>query len=160
MDAVELVQASLAPPARSADAACVGVVLFAHAPMASAFQAMAHHVDAELVSALIAFDVRGDSSREMAAVNASLRLGTRGWQQVLVMVDMLGAGPWRVAERMLALRPMSNRAVTGVNGPMLLAVLSLLRQGRTTSLEAVAQQALAVGHQGVRLARRDDRCLW
>jgi mannose PTS system EIIA component len=140
--------------------ATLGVVVVAHAPLASALESVVRHVDSDMTPQLLAVDVAPGHEREASARALATQVSQRQWQQLVVLVDMLGASPWAVAQRMLALLNLPSRLVSGVNGPMLLALLSALQRAPAMNLEGAAQMALLQGRDGVCLAARDGCPVW
>jgi PTS system ascorbate-specific IIA component len=134
-------------PARKGETV-IGVLIVAHAPLASALAAGASHVYScapeRAESQVRVLDVAPD-----ADVNATVE-GARGLvaeidtgMGVLVLTDVFGSTPGNVATRLVE----SGRVavVTGVNLPMLLRALCY-RDGK---LADTVEKALAGGIQGV-----------
>jgi PTS system ascorbate-specific IIA component len=126
----------------------VGIVLIAHAPLASALAAAAAHVYAcapERAGAqLRVFDVQPDSdTRHNVALARALLGEVDGGSGVLVLTDAFGASPGNVATELA--EPGRVAVIAGVNLPMLLRALCY-REG---ALAETTEKALAGGTQGV-----------
>ena len=125
----------------------VGIVVIAHAPLASALSRCAEHVYACEPAArreLRALDV--DSSAELAQTVARARALVREVDRgegVLILTDAFGATPGNVAAQLAQSERVA--VLAGVNLPMLLRAVCY-RGGR---LEEVAEKALAGGQQGM-----------
>ena len=126
----------------------VGIVLIAHAPLATALAAAAAHVYAcapdRAGAQLRVFDVQPDSDTpaNVAQARALLREVDAG-AGVLVLTDAFGASPGNVASQLA--EPGRVAVIAGVNLPMLLRALCY-REG---SLAETTEKALAGGTQGV-----------
>jgi PTS system ascorbate-specific IIA component len=126
----------------------VGILLIAHAPLASALAAAAAHVYAcapERAGALLrVLDVQPDSDTQANTARARelLREVDTG-DGMLVLTDAFGASPGNVAT--LLAEPGRVTVIAGVNLPMLLRALCY-REG---SLAETTEKALAGGTQGV-----------
>ena len=126
----------------------VGIVLIAHAPLASALAAAAAHVYAcapERAGAqLRVFDVQPDSdtTANVAQSRALLREVDSG-SGALVLTDAFGASPGNAAAQLAEAGRVA--VIAGVNLPMLLRALCY-REG---SLAETTEKALAGGVQGV-----------
>lgn len=127
------------------------LVIVAHAPLATALQAVATHLFADRAHALAVVDVQPQWSVEQAeqAVRdavSQVRLGgaDHGPQsQVLILADAFGATPCNAAQRVADGAVI--RLVAGVNVPMLWRTLAHAEM----SVDALAERALAGGVQGV-----------
>jgi mannose PTS system EIIA component len=125
-----------------------GIVIIAHAPLASALERCVEHVytcEPGLAKAnLRVFDVGPGAALE-ASVEQAARLVAEvdSGAGVLVLTDAFGATPGNVAARLAE----SGRVVVvaGVNLPMLLRAVCY----RGDSLADVAEKALAGGQQGM-----------
>ena len=125
-----------------------GLVILAHAPLATALQAVATHVFAERAQMLVPVDVMPDwpAERVEQAVREAVQLAaTRaGSDEVLILADVFGATPCNAAQR-VAEGGGRLRLIAGVNVPMLWRALAYADQ----PLDALAERALAGGSQGV-----------
>ncbi len=126
----------------------VGIVVIAHAPLASALAAAAAHVYAcapdRAAGQLRIFDVQPDSDtaanvEKARALLAEIDTGSG----VLVLTDAFGASPGNAATALA--EPGRVAVIAGVNLPMLLRALCY----RDGSLAETAEKALAGGTQGV-----------
>ncbi len=124
----------------------VGLLIIAHAPLASALRAVAQHTFPECASRLVALDVTPDMSPEDIACLASDLLEQVRDPDALVFSDVFGATPCNVAHRLAGLVTGGEvRVVAGVNVPMLWR--SLCYAGDT--VDVLAARAVASGNQGV-----------
>ena len=124
-----------------------GLVIVAHAPLATALQAVASHVFAERAQMLVPVDVMPDwpAERTEQALREAVQLAaTRaGSDEVLILADVFGATPCNAAQRVAEGSRL--RLIAGVNVPMLWRALAYADQ----PLDALAERALAGGSQGV-----------
>ena len=120
-----------------------GLLLIAHAPLASALQAVALHAFADSGVPLQALDVQPDASPEDLEAQARALLQRLGAEEVLVLTDVFGATPGNVAQRLVDAQRV--RVIAGVNVPMLWRALCYASE----PLEALAARALAGAVQGV-----------
>jgi len=127
----------------------VGILLVAHAPLASALRSCALHVFPDAAPDIAALDVASDDpSDDIRQAIAALRAK---WpdQECLVLVDVAGATPCNLARQ----APMSNPdaptpppvLLAGVNLPMLLRVINY----RHEAMHVLVARALAGGTQGM-----------
>ena len=126
----------------------IGLLLIAHAPLASALAAAAAHVytcsPESAQTRLRVFDVPADADLDSAQAQArALLREVDGGDGVLVLTDAFGATPGNIASRLAERDRVA--VVAGVNLPMLLRALCY-RQG---PLADTADKALAGGTQGV-----------
>jgi PTS system ascorbate-specific IIA component len=126
----------------------VGILLIAHAPLATALAAAAVHVYAcapERAGAqLRTFDVQPDSDNRANVMRArELAREVDSGSGVLVLTDAFGASPGNVATQLA--EPGRVTVIAGVNLPMLLRALCY----RDGLLAEAAEKALAGGSQGV-----------
>jgi PTS system ascorbate-specific IIA component len=121
-----------------------GLLIIAHAPLASALKAVAEHTFPACGRTLAALDVTPQMSPEAAEEAARLLLGALGTRETLVFTDVFGATPCNAALR-LADDPSRVRVVAGVNVPMLWRTLCYA----DPSLDAMVARAVAGATQGV-----------
>jgi PTS system ascorbate-specific IIA component len=126
----------------------IGIVLIAHAPLASALAASAAHVYTcapdVAESQVQVFDVPADTDVAEATAHARrLVAAADSGSGVLVLTDVFGATPGNVAAQLAEAGRVA--VVAGVNLPMLLRALCY-REGR---LAETVDKALAGGTQGV-----------
>jgi PTS system mannose-specific IIA component len=125
-----------------------GILIVAHAPLASALERCVEHVyscEPDLARAnLRVLDVEPGVEVEALLETAAQRLAeVSHGDGVLVMTDAFGATPGNVAARLAV--PGRVAVIAGVNLPMLLRAVCY----RGGSLAEVAEKALAGGQQGM-----------
>ena len=120
-----------------------GIFIIAHAPLASALRQCALHVFPDCAAGVVALDVQPNMSPEETLAQARIIFGQLGTPNALVMVDVFGATPCNVAQKLVDGNP--SKLLTGVNLPMLLRTVCYLRE----PLDALVARALAGGTQGV-----------
>lgn len=121
----------------------IGILIIAHAPLASALRECAMHVFPDCASGVLAVDVQPNDSPEVTLAEARQALAEFGCDQVLLLSDVFGATPCNVAQQLND--GQQTRLVAGANLPMLLRSVCY----RHESLEALAARAHAGGTQGV-----------
>lgn len=119
------------------------IFLIAHAPLASALQAVAAHVYPECGSGIVPFDVQPGESPEAVQAWLQTQLDGLGQAEVLLMVDAFGATPCNAAMRVADGTRV--RVVAGVSVPMLWRTLCYRHEG----LDRLVDRAIAGGTQGV-----------
>lgn len=120
-----------------------GLLIIAHAPLASSLRAVALHAFPDCARAVAALDVSADAAPEDIERQARELLEAARWQQVLVFTDALGATPCNVAQRIAD--GVDVKVVAGVNVPMLWRSLCYADE----PLDALVARAVAGGTQGV-----------
>jgi PTS system mannose-specific IIA component len=120
-----------------------GILLIAHAPLASALRQCVLHVFPDAHDAVVALDVQPNVPPEETLAQARMLLSQMGRPQTLVVTDVFGATPCNVAQRLVD--GVRSKLVTGVNLPMLLRTVSY----RHESLDALISRALIGATQGV-----------
>lgn len=125
----------------------VGIVVIAHAPLASALGRCAEHVyscepNARRELRVLDVDGSADVERTVERARELVREVDRG-EGVLVLTDAFGATPGNVATRLAASERVA--VLAGVNLPMLLRAVCY----RGGELAEVAQKALAGGQAGM-----------
>ena len=123
--------------------AMAGLLLIAHAPLASALQAVALHAFPDGGTPLLALDVGPHTSPEEVEAQARALLQRLEAEEVLVLTDVFGATPCNVAQRLADAHRV--HVVAGVNVPMLWRALCYAAE----PLQALAARAVAGGGQGV-----------
>jgi mannose PTS system EIIA component len=118
-----------------------GILIVAHAPLASALRTAALHVYPEAASGLLALDVGAQDSPESTRAAALALLAQLDAPQALVLTDVFGATPCNVAQKVVD--GVHTKLVAGVNLPMLLRTVNY----RQEALEALVTRALAGGTQ-------------
>jgi mannose PTS system EIIA component len=128
-----------------------GILIIAHAPLASALRAVASHVYGERADRVQALDVSEGESPAAIAEAAQQRLAALGQREVLVMTDVLGATPSNAAAALvdgggvMTSPAVEMAVVAGVNVPMLWRTLCYLDE----PLPALVERALAGAAKGV-----------
>lgn len=125
----------------------VGILVIAHAPLASALGRCAEHVyscEPSARRALRVLDVDGTMDVDGTLARArALMHEVDGGDGVLILTDAIGATPGNVATRLADTDQVA--VLAGVNLPMLLRAVCY-RGGR---LPEVAEKALVGGQQGM-----------
>ena len=124
------------------------LLIVAHAPLATALQAVAAHAFPELASRVRALDVAPQAAPEQ--VEAELRAllmppaeaGAEA-DETLVLTDVFGASPCNIAQRLADGQRV--RVLAGVNVPMLWRALNYA----TLPLDDLVSRSMAGGTQGV-----------
>ena len=120
-----------------------GILIIAHAPLASALKTVARHTFPDCAAMLEALDVPPDMPIEAIDAEARALLDKVRRPQALILTDVFGATPCNVAQRLV---DGSNvRLLVGVNVPMLWRSLSYAHE----ALEVMAARAEAGASQGV-----------
>ncbi|MGB4059571.1 MAG: PTS fructose transporter subunit IIA [Burkholderiaceae bacterium] len=120
-----------------------GIVVIAHAPLASALRQCVLHVFPDAASALVALDVPAHQPPDETLAQARVLAQQLGSEHVLVLTDLFGATPCNVALRLVD--GVRSRLLAGVNLPMLLRAVTY----RHESLDMLVSRALAGGTQGI-----------
>lgn len=119
-----------------------GLLIIAHAPLATALQAVARHAFPECGSPLRALDVPPGMSPEDIEREARRLLAEVRTPEALIFTDVFGATPCNVAQRLAEAAQV--RVVTGVNVPMLWRTLCYASE----PLDGLVDRALAGAAQG------------
>ena len=120
-----------------------GIFIIAHAPLASAFRQCVLHVFPDNAAGVAALDVQANMPPEETLAQARIMLQQLGTSHALVLVDVFGATPCNVAQKLVD--GVHSKLITGINLPMLLRTVSY----RHESLDALVARALVGGAQGV-----------
>ena len=120
-----------------------GLLIIAHAPLASSLKAVAVHAYPDCARALLALDVTPAMSPDAVEAQARRLLAQTGSAQALILTDVFGATPCNVAQRLAD--DSHVKVVAGVNVPMLWRTLCYADK----SLDAMVARALAGATQGV-----------
>jgi PTS system mannose-specific IIA component len=118
-----------------------GILIIAHAPLASALLDCVLHVYPEAGEGIVALDVPANESPETtraAAENLMAQLAMPNW---LILTDMFGATPCNVAQKLVD--GIHSKLVAGVNLPMLLRTVNY----RNEPLDLLVTRALVGGAQ-------------
>lgn len=119
----------------------IGLLIVAHAPLASALRDCVLHVYPDAANAVAALDVPAQESPELSLAHAkTLFLGLAA-TDVLVLTDVFGATPCNVAQKLVD--GQHSKLVAGVNLPMLLRTVNY----RQESLDLLVTRAVAGGTQ-------------
>lgn len=128
---------------QSMPAAKNALLIIAHAPLASALRHSVLHVFPDAMDEVAALDILPDASPEDSLGRARTALARLPSRQALVLVDMFGATPCNVAQKLVD--GGRYKLIAGVNLPMLLRAMTY----RNESLDDLVSRALAGGAQGV-----------
>jgi mannose PTS system EIIA component len=120
-----------------------GILIIAHAPLASALRQCVSHVFADGVGRVLAQDVQADATLEQSLAAARQTVAPLAGRPLLVLTDVLGATPCNVARQLVQGIPA--RLIAGVNVPMLLRAVTYQQE----PLEELVKRALGGGTQGV-----------
>jgi mannose PTS system EIIA component len=120
-----------------------GIFIIAHAPLATALRQCVLHVFPDSAPAVVALDVQAQMPPEETLAQARIMLSQLGTPDTLVLVDVFGATPCNVAQKLVD--GVHTKLITGVNLPMLLRTVSYLHE----SIDALVARALIGATQGV-----------
>ena len=120
-----------------------GLLIIAHAPLASSLKAVAMHAYPDCARALLTLDVTPAMSPDVAEAQARRLLAQADAPQALILTDVFGATPCNVAQRLAD--DSHVKVVAGVNVPMLWRTLCYADK----SLDAMVARALEGANQGV-----------
>lgn len=120
-----------------------GILIVAHAPLASALRDCVLHVFPDSAHAVSALDVLPNAPPEESLAQARALMRQLDARQVLVLTDVFGATPCNVAHKLVD--GVHSKLIAGVNLPMLLRTVSY----RHESLDALVSRAMVGGTQGV-----------
>lgn len=120
-----------------------GLLIIAHAPLASALRSVAAHVYPDSLDHVAALDVAQDWSPEQTEQLARDALAAIRDPQALILTDVFGATPCNVAQRVADGGDV--RLVTGVNVPMLWRALCYAHE----PVDQLAARVVAGSAQGV-----------
>jgi PTS system mannose-specific IIA component len=120
-----------------------GILIVAHAPLASALRACVLHVFADAVDSVRALDVQPHMPPEETLAQARVLAKQFAEPSLLVLTDVFGATPCNVAQRLVD--GVHSKLIAGVNVPMLLRTVSY----RHESLDALVSRAMIGATQGV-----------
>lgn len=120
-----------------------GLFLIAHAPLASALQAVAAHAFGDAAEQVLALDVDPALPPEEIERQALACLQRFRDPQVLILADVFGATPFNVAQRLSDGQQI--KVIAGANVPMLWRALTY----RHCPLDQLVERALSGATQGV-----------
>jgi len=120
-----------------------GILIMAHAPLASALRSCVLHVFPDSADAVAALDVLPNTPPETTLAQAQALVRQMGLPSTLVVTDVFGATPCNVASKLVD--GVQAKLIAGVNLPMLLRTVSY----RHEPLDALVTRALVGATQGV-----------
>lgn len=125
-----------------------GILIIAHAPLASALKEFTRHVYGEVPDRLVALDVMAHEDSKLTldkAIQAAKNIGSENG--LLILTDIMGATPANVASRLANMPDFKGRVrvLAGVNLPMLMRAISY----RSEAIDSVMQKAMHGGQQGI-----------
>jgi mannose PTS system EIIA component len=120
-----------------------GLMIIAHAPLASSLKSVAQHAFPECSGVLEALDVSPETPIEVVEAQARELLERVRDPEALIFTDVFGATPCNVAQRLGDGAQV--RVIAGVNVPMLWRSLCYAAE----PLEAIVMRAMAGAAQGV-----------
>lgn len=124
-----------------------GLLIIAHAPLASALKAAGGHAFPDAAQAVEVLDVGANLPIEEIEAQARIllqrALGAPGRAEALILTDVFGATPANVAQRLADGQQV--KVVTGVNVPMLWRALNYAHE----PLDTLVARAVAGAMQGV-----------
>ncbi len=118
-----------------------GILIIAHAPLASALRECVLHVYPETASGVLALDVLPNDPPDISRQAAVDLLEQLSAPNVLVLTDVFGATPCNVAQKVVD--GVRAKLVAGVNLPMLLRTVNY----RHEPLDVLVARALSGGAQ-------------
>jgi len=120
-----------------------GLLIIAHAPLASSLKAVAEHAYPDCAAQLAVLDVLPNVSIEEVEAQARQIVDRQPTPELLILTDVFGATPCNIAQRLAD--GVRVKVVTGVNVPMLWRTLCYADE----SLDAVVARAISGATQGV-----------
>lgn len=120
------------------------VLVVAHAPLATALRAVAHHVYPEKDGLIAALDIAPERSLEAAEADVRAAVANLPPGDVLLLSDVFGATPCKAAQAVAADNPRV-RLVAGVNVPMLWRALCYA----DCALDELIERAVGGAQSGV-----------
>jgi PTS system ascorbate-specific IIA component len=121
----------------------IGILIIAHAPLATALRDCALHVFPDCATGVLAIDVLPHDAPEDTLEIAAQALDSLGTPEVLLLTDVFGATPCNVAQKLTD--GVQTRLLAGANLPMLLRSVCY----RHEPLEGLLQRAMTGGALGV-----------
>jgi PTS system ascorbate-specific IIA component len=120
-----------------------GILIIAHAPLASALRLGVLHVFPDVDRGILALDVPANEATEESRAHALRLLAELGTPHTLVLTDVFGATPCNIAQKVVD--GTQSKLVAGVNLPMLLRTINY----RHEPLDVLVARALAGGTQSI-----------
>ena len=120
-----------------------GILIIAHAPLASALRAGVLHVFPDAETGILALDVPAQETPEATRARAERLLAQLNTPNTLVLTDVFGATPCNIAQKVVD--GQRAKLVAGVNLPMLLRTVNY----RHEPLDVLVARALAGGTQSI-----------
>lgn len=120
-----------------------GLLIIAHAPLASSLRAVAEHAFPDCSRRLRAIDVTPDMPIEEIEAQGRQLIDAFPDHEALILTDVFGATPCNVAQRLAEGRRV--RVVAGVNVPMVWRSLCYAQD----TLDAAVERAVSGATQGV-----------
>jgi PTS system ascorbate-specific IIA component len=120
-----------------------GILIIAHAPLASALRAGVLHVFPDADQGIQALDVPANEAPEVTRTHAQQMLADLATPNILVLTDVFGATPCNIAQKVVD--GVQCKLVAGVNLPMLLRTVNY----RHEPLDVLVARALAGGTQSI-----------
>ena len=126
-----------------------GLLIIAHAPLASSLKTVAQHAFPDCARRLEAFDVPADMAPEDIEAGVRTLLALVRNPDALILTDVFGATPCNVSQRVASqfngTAGAQVKAIAGVNVPMLWRALSY----PDDSLDMLVARAMAGATQGI-----------
>lgn len=120
-----------------------GLLIIAHAPLASALRSCVLHVFPDAGDAIAAVDIRSDLPMDQLVQEARHAMECLNSPRTLILTDLFGATPCNVAQKLVGAANV--RLVAGVNLAMLLRAMTY----RHESIERLVSGAMEGGVRAV-----------
>ena len=120
-----------------------GILIIAHAPLASALRAAVMHVFPDVGVCIDALDVPPSEDTALTQQHARALMQQMGYTHNLVLTDVFGATPCNVAQKVVD--GVQSKLVAGVNLPMLLRTVNYCHE----PLDLLVARAMAGGTQAI-----------
>ena len=120
-----------------------GILIVAHAPLASALRLGVLHVFPDAAARVVALDVPAQEDTALTLQHARALMASLATPNTLVLTDVFGATPCNVAQRLVDGN--QSKLVAGVNLPMLLRTVNYGHE----PLELLVARAMAGGTQSI-----------
>ncbi|MBU3542583.1 MAG: PTS fructose transporter subunit IIA [Burkholderiaceae bacterium] len=125
-----------------------GILLIAHAPLASALKDFARHVYGEVPDRIESLDVMAHEDAKVTLEKAkTIASAIHTGNGLIILTDIMGATPANVATKLAHLPEYEGRVrvLAGVNLPMLMRAIAY----RAEPLDTAIQKAMHGGQQGI-----------